>query len=775
MLERFVNRHPVLLASALYAGVVALAFWPIWGGAFLINDLSDARTGFAFRLFAANYFRAHHGVPQWDPYIFSGLPFAAGHGDALYPTFLLRLLFPVDVGISLGFMIHIVLAGVFAFLFLRELKLEWGPAFVGGAAYLFSGQVVSMVSPGHDGKLYVSALLPLSLMLLYQGVTRGDWRRYLGFGAVVGFSLLTPHYQMTYYLLMAAGFLWIYLVFLSGERPAGHRPALSFALFSLAIGVGVALAAAQVAPFYEYLAHSPRTAAGSSSSGWEYATSWAMPPEELTNTVWPAFSGILEAYWGRNPFKLHSEYVGVTVLMLASCSFRLATRRRLAWFWIFLGGFGIIFSFGGYTPFYYLPYYLLPGIKLTRAPAMIFYLSSFSAAVLAAMGVQALGQAEASDSSVRIWRWWLGVLGVVGLLALAGVWEPFMQALAPAERAEQVMRNYPAFRLDTIRVLIAGGLLAGLCWWRGRIPAAWWNLAVGGLVLLELWSVERRYIRWSPPASVSFAADQVVRALPADSEPYRVLPIGLYRDTYLMTQGVRSVLGYHGNELHRYDELLGGKNLWRNAGNPNLWHLLAVRYIVVPERVNFGGLVSVGDSLQTADQVTGFLYRVDGARPFAYLVREALRTPDPQVVPTLMDPRFDPSRLLLVPPDAPAGVSRIEAIPDTIGIRVTTEAPRAGAYRFRLSAPPAQPAYLFVAENYYADWHARVDGRPAPVLRAQYALMAIPIPAGAREISLEFESAWYRGGLILSVLTALALLALAGWSRARRGKEPARD
>ncbi len=227
------ERFPVLSAALIYALAVAVAFWPFWTGHFLINPMSDMRNGYPFRLFESEYWHHVGGFPQWNPYIFGGMPFiGAIGGDVFYPTFLLRLVFPVDVGITLGFMLHIVLAGLFTFLFLRTLKLEWGAAFVGGAAYMFTGQVVSLVSPGHDGKLFVSALLPLALLFLYQAVVRNDWRRYLYFGATVGLSLISPHFQMTYFLLMAAGFFWAFLVFVSDERPAAPwwRSALPFVL-----------------------------------------------------------------------------------------------------------------------------------------------------------------------------------------------------------------------------------------------------------------------------------------------------------------------------------------------------------------------------------------------------------------------------------------------------------------------------------------------------------------------------------------------------------------
>ena len=41
-----------------------------------------------------------------------------------------------------------------------------------------------------------------------------------------------------------------------------------------------------------------------------------------------------------------------------------------------------------------------------------------------------------------------------------------------------------------------------------------------------------------------------------------------------MAHDIQTMLGYHGNEIRFYDELLGGKGQWRYAGNPNLLDLL---------------------------------------------------------------------------------------------------------------------------------------------------------------------------------------------------------
>jgi hypothetical protein len=494
-----------------------------------------------------------------------------------------------------------------------------------------------------------------------------------------------------------------------------------------------------------------------------------MPPEELVNVVWPAFSGHLETYWGRNPLKLHGEYLGVITLMLATFAFQAKARRRLIWFFVFLALYALLFSFGGHTPFYYLPYYLLPGISKTRAPSIIFFLVSLSAAVLAALGVDAaLDARRDATKQRRVLFWWLGVLAVGVLLAASGVMQTVMIGLADPQRVEQVVGNYPHFTVDTIRTLLFGGLLAGVFllagrqgWSRPRLA-----LVLTALVLLDLWSGERRLVRFSPRASQIFAADAVVSELRRDQGPYRVLPGAIYNGSgssnYLMTQGIRSVLGYNGQELHRYDELLGGKNVWQNVGNSNLWRMLAVKYVVVDRPLSqIPGLTPVGSQpLQSFEGQPAYLYRFDGADPYAYLAPAAVKVAEQQIVPTLLSPGFDPRRLLLVPTDAPAGVTSLSALPAPIEAPVRVTERRPGAIHFDIATPPPEPAFLFVSENFYPDWHATVDGTGAPVVRAQYSLMAVPVPAGAHAIDLVFHERSYTKGKIVTLVTMLGLLAV---------------
>jgi hypothetical protein len=287
---------------------------------------------------------------------------------------------------------------------------------------------------------------------------------------------------------------------------------------------------------------------------------------------------------------------------------------------------------------------------------------------------------------------------------------------------------------------------------------------MGGLVLLDLWSVERRYVRFGPPARQSYAADAVVHTLKADTGSYRVLALNVYHglENYFMAHDIRSVLGYHGNEIHRYDELLGGKNEWRNIGNANILRLLAVRYIVVDRAIaDTTVLDPVGPGPVTAlDGQPVYLYRVKATEPYAYLVRKALQVGDGQAIPVILNGQFDPRRLLIVPPDEGAGQVTLSRMPDPVPTSVAIDQVRPGALHFELAQPATDSSYLFVSENYYPAWHATVDSKPAPVLRAQYSLIAVPLPAGARSVDLTFSSPAYAQGKAITLATIVLLVGI---------------
>src|SRR2546422_9585594 len=75
-----------------------------------------------------------------------------------------------------------------------------------------------------------------------------------------------------------------------------------------------------------------------------------------------------------------------------------------------------------------------------------------------------------------------------------------------------------------------------------------------------------------------------------------------------------------------------------------------------------------------------------------------------------------------------------------------------------LDPAPPQPSYLLIAENWYPDWQATADGRPAQMLRGDYSLLTVAVPAGAKVVDLVFRSRLYELGRTLTIASLAALL-----------------
>ncbi|HEX9754133.1 MAG TPA: hypothetical protein VGA42_00420 [Gemmatimonadales bacterium] len=775
--EFFEPARPGLIAALVFLAAALTLCWPMATGQFLVGPSSDQYVaGYGFRLFAAEYFREHGSIPLWNPYLFGGLPFVgAMHGDVFYPTAWLRWILPTDAAMNLGFAVHIVLAGCAMYAFLRALGVSWAGAVTGGLAYELTGLVASLVHPGHDGKLFVAALTPFVFLAILRAVRD---RRPSAFGLLalgVGLSL-HGHPQLSYYLLVAAALWGAYLLFVAPGRPLGKGklPLLAGALGAVAIGFGIY--AIQALPFIEYIPYSPR-AAGGPSGGWDYATAFSLPPDELMSLVIPEFNGLTAAYWGRNfPIKHHTEYVGVLPLMLAMIGAGDRARRPIV---LALGGIGLFFlliALGRYTPFYQLWYEVVPMMKKVRAPGMAFFLSAFPIAVFAGFGADRLLRGD-----VPARRLWIlgGVAAGIGLLGVLGVLQAVAEALVPPQQMQAAVANAGSVRAGGVRVLLLGvaaaGLLGAIAGRRLAPRIAPVGLAV--LTVADLWSVERRFFVFQSPGNETYPEDELIATMRRAPLPFRVWDppqVGLYNTSWLMAHRIPDLLGYHGNEIRFFDELLGGKNVWENQQHPAIWRLYAIRYLLLPGQYDIPGYRLALGPATTATGAQAYLYEADPAPPWATVVPAAAKVEEARIIPTVLDPRFPVDRLLLYPDTATVSPSALEGgtFPEPSTVRAEVAEWRPGRIRIHLQPAPAAPAYLVVAENWFKDWRVTVDGTEGHALRGDHALLSAALPAGAREVVFEFRSRAYERGrwiTFVSVAAALALLAITPILRRRRG------
>jgi hypothetical protein len=771
-------------ASLAYAIAVMLLAYPALSGGFLVNPHSDQYiAGFAFREFAAEFMRTNGGFPQWNPFLYGGMPYiAAMHGDIFYPTFLLRLVMPTDVAMTWSFILHVFLAGLFTYVFLRACGVSFFGSLFGGLAYMIGGNVAGLVSPGHDGKIYVSALFPLALWLVLRGVHDGRRWAWGLLSIVIGLAVLSPHPQLLQYMLLAAGAFGLYVAFADFggtklERPVAIRR-LAFAAASVI--VGGAIGAIQYLPVREYVPFSPRAG----GKGWEHAVSYSMPPEELLNTYIPQFTGMLDKYWGRNGIHFHSEYIGAVVLVLAGLALGwAATRggRSFIWFWLGALVISTLWALGGYTPFYHIVYAIVPGTKFFRAPSTMLYVVSFCVAVLAACGMD---RVVSGGVRRRYLIGWLAAAVLFALLGLLGGLTNVASTIAGLERTDWVQENAPDLALGAVRSFAFVAVAVGLIW---AISARRISYRLGaGLIVataaIDLWSIERAYWMFSPRAAELYANDETIEYVKNQPQPGRVIPLPLGGDLArgdpflrpggqangLMIDGVRSTLGYHGNQLGRYNDLLGDG---RQIANPNFWALTNSRFwLTNSDSLPIPGVRRVVGPVRNAAGSMVYLFELPGDNPLAWVAPAIVKAPDEAVLNTVLDPRFDVRRAALFDPESNVTAVGGSPLPPPSTTKVSVSRYEPGRISLALDTPAAQGSALLVSENYYPGWTATVNGQPAKLGRADLTLIGVELPTGARTVELTFDSAPYHTGkwITLGALALAILWWLAGLFAERR-------
>jgi hypothetical protein len=359
--------------------------------------------------------------------------------------------------------------------------------------------------------------------------------------------------------------------------------------------------------------------------------------------------------------------------------------------------------------------------------------------------------------------------------------------MADPRMASQVQANAPALAAGSLRLLVFD-VFGGAAIWAiaaGRIggwaAAAVLALLVGG----DLWSIDRLFFHYNGTAAQLFADDPIITRLRQEKPPFRVFDaapsntIGLppvYRGSFLMAKRIQATFGYHGNEERFYDDLWGGKNEYRNMNNAALWDIWAVKYFILNAALaqDIPGFHKILGPVATAAAAVGdsaVMYERDSVPPYARVVAAAVKLPEDQLITTVNDSRFPVSRVVLYPESTSVAPMPLKgALPEASPATARVDSWAPGHMKISIQGTDPRPTYLLVAETWYPDWRATVDGKPVATLRGDYALISVPLPGGAKSVALDFVSDSYRTGRLLT-LVALALtavlLAAPLWRRAR--------
>jgi hypothetical protein len=771
---------PFRMAAGIFFALAIIYFAPAFMPGRGIFGTDYLAGGYQFMEFLSNQLRSGV-IPKWVPHVYGGVPLHANPGSTYYPIrLLLMFLLPDSRIFPALLLVQFAIGGAGMYLLARELGARTWIAFVAGLAFMFTGITMSGVYSGHDGRIIVATFSPMVFYCLHLGMRTGRLAPFAGLAATLGFSLLCFQIQSNYYLLLAAA-AWTLFLAWQFRKDGWSRIAARMGKALLAVAFAFALAAVNFLPFLDYVAESPRGAAG--GRGYEYATSFSMPPGEVVGLAVPEQQGVLGTYHGKSFFKQHTEYVGALVIAMLLLGIYFARRSR---YWAFFGATALIalsMSFGGYTPIYKLYFNFLPGVNKFRAPSISFFLVAMSLVTMAALTLEALarvrdtavadernarrpakntGKVRSEADYARYFTLGLVVIAVLMLLVSQAIPSPMGEATG------------------WIRFALFLGIIGALLWrWMsGKLSSRVLAMVLSVITLTDMWMITRRFFQTVQPPEQVYAPDDVVQYLRAqgDSDRVWVFPFGgsaVYHGNdqignnriplrnYLMHFGFEQAGGEHGNQLERFNKFAGsGEKVyvdWHNfTGWPAFMSAANVRYIVSGLEIESFNPDSSGVTKDIEEVYRGhnaIVYRNNRALPRAFIASAVQVIPNTDSALAFMKlPGWSADRVSVI--DRPLGVtlpgtplvdstSIVERLPDRVVVRTSTN----------------RPALLVLGDVYAHGWKAWVDDKPTPIAITNVAFRGVPVGAGVHTVRFEFDPDALATGRTISSILLLILIA----------------
>jgi hypothetical protein len=718
------------LALLLLVGLWLLFFWRLFTpveadqASIVKGDFSGQFVAFA----GYQYQRFTHGeVPLWNPYNNGGFPFIGDPQAAVfYPPRLATIALSYLYGgwsyhaLELEMTVHVLAYSLFMYVLVRRMTLENPGSVYGGftaSAISSYGGFMSGYPPLQLAILESGVWLPLAVLGIVEATRcekiRWPWLALTGF--TFGLSWLAGHSQTSWFLTYG---LLAYLAYRTyTKRYSWTRFLAGVALFS-AIAFGVA--AVQLLPGVEYLAHSTRTGLSFDDKGNGF------PFQDVAQFIFPR---VVSVY---SPL-----YVGIVGLALALIAVWRRLPQSLFWGIVTVSALGL--SFGANSAIYPALYNLLPGLHFFRGQERAAYLVANSLAILAGLGAAHLitwDRLQDFKATRQIQRALFALLVISGGITLVvfALWlgnpDAYGALIGPV-----------AF--SVIVALLASFIIP----WLLANPQHVLRLCLlAGLIVFELFTVNMdapsNYDPIPPHEQLSMTAPRLVeRALLADTDLPRVDGFRGLHDNHGSLYGLMDVRGIS-------PLFLAGPYtiIYPDTINPRAWELFAVRMVFS----DWQELPVPGIILASGEDRYGpvNLHLLTDPRPLAHLLYNVVVVDsDAAAYALLDDATFDPRRTVILGKDPGLSLasntngqghaSMADFRPESINVSVTTPT----------------DAILSIPLPQYPGWEATIDGHPTEILRAYGALSAVHVPSGDHTIEFVYDPVTYRIGAIGSLLT----------------------
>jgi hypothetical protein len=733
--------------------------------------LSDPVTQFEpARRFAIS--EIHEGrFPLWAPYHYGGVPF-------VWPKYSMFLLLECctrsPVILAWVQLFAALVAGTGMYFFCRKsLRITFWPAVVCAWCYPLTAFFVLWQGYPTDLAVY---WLPWIFLSVDHAIRSTDAMAVTGLSLVTFLVLTSGHIDVAGQVLLGVG---IYAIWCLWDAYPGGWFVRKFwtasAILILGWGLGFLLAAPHLLPLFEYAQTGSRMVHRSEGTEERSPVGLAALPQVVLPDIYGTTekgSTFIAPGVGTNPLEsTTAAYTGVfaalLVAPLAWCSRR---HRAINVFWIFLAFFGLSWSLD--VPVF-VDLLRLPGLNMMSHNRLVF-LTSFAILALTATGLETLLHGPIQ----RRWWFWLPA----ALLAALSIWCVCHCFVLPELIATQAAFDafYPK-RWGSIQTITDVEQIQAWFVRHYVIMAVFCGLGFLGWLLV--WFQRTGRFCWLPVLIIFLMGDLLwfdygrnpqcdpglyypkIPALEkvAQSVPGRV--IGVMPPSLAMTQGLNDIRGYDSIDPARMVTLLkkvavpgeefpyaavmyllptGGFSPPSDVRLSPILDLLNVRYVI------FRG--TPPEAMHPVFQSNDYWVLVNSnALPRVFVPRSVqTATSDDQELAALASPEFNPADVAYVE-------SAVELPARCLGTaRITNETPT----HITVSAQMETPGLVVLADNWDKGWRASWNGRPVPVLRTDYSVRGVVVPAGAGTLEFVYKPASFILGLWLAGFAAIVLL---GW------------
>lgn len=762
----------------------------------MINGSDWLLSGYTNQLSWTNYFKSHGRYLMWDKYNFSGHPTVTSSGGGMvYPMNILYIIFPVHLGLTILYIIHTFLAGLGMWLLLKEYKLNNSAACLGAIAFMFAGQLISTTQAGHLARMNGAVFLPFAFFFLHKALKTLRLGDFVIFGGITGLFMLAGQVQVTYWGMIGITSYFLFELLRRMKKDGRKNTLKTGGYFLIGLLVLSLIISIKLLP----PALSLGTGARGATRGYVYSTSWSLPTSELFDLFIPHFSGILGNYWGENPFKLNTIYLGILPLILIGFSFLYKEKRHLVKFFATFSAITLLLALGRNTPVFRIYYYLVPMAKKFRAPDMFFFLTTFGICVLSGIGAEYLLTfiKKKNEKEKKTAKTYLTVTaGIVFMSALILTigdesilnWMKHHFAVNLIELMDRgtiqnkiylMSMNFPNIKkslwISTILFIINTGLLYSFL--ERKIDI---KIVIPILVLIliaDVWAIDKKYLSSVNSPEKYFAADGVTKLIKQDKGLFRVFPFyyeGRSRNGYLQYHGIENIGGYGPNPPSRYQHFIGaGRSVMFNPQNlilhPHMISMLNVKYIIGPRLPE--DLSSYDENVKRNIQLIrefysnfeiayqGMQYQVlrnKNSQPRVSLFYEySIVSSAEEALNKILSPDFKVGKDLILEKNVP--------FPPTNGSG-SVEIRKYGTNEKVFTVKTDKPAFLIIRENFNPDWECYIDNKKEKIYLANYLFYGVFIPEGEHSIQFVYNSKPFILSCWLSFTGLMIFLTILGFS-----------